>query len=283
MSSPSKGFMFNIRPSRVSLVKHPANQREFLVTKSEEVFGMDEIIQIIQKTVGDNEEALVEALKAADKDEGTIQAALSVYRTFSAFRDSLTPEDFNTIAKAVEVEVPSDDEGDEVTKDDEKDVTKDKSDADDAAKAVEKTEDKVDETDKDADKDVAKSEEADDRVSELERELALLKANTRDDRLKAMIEDVKIGKSKEELLETLREADEAGMDVQGIVDSWRSASDVLKSALIEIGSELPGEVNEDVGKALDVEARRIAKDKGISFGAAYALIDDELVQKYYDK
>ena len=287
--SPEKGFMFAIRPTRVSLVKRPANRRKFLVTKSEEELVMDEIIQIITKTEAENEEALVEALKAEDKDAGTIQAALSVYRTLSAFRDSLSDEDFSNIAKALEVKSVEDIEADagednivpaeEVEKEESEEEV-----ADEVVDTVEKADEGVETAEVEVETSDADSEtQEDSRISELEKEIVALKAGNREKELRGMVAGLTVGKSEDELFQILKSTDSAGGDVEGLVESWRTASEVVKSALEELGTEAPGEVNKSGGDALDIEARKIAKDQGISVAKAYKLIPNELVQKYYDE
>lgn len=284
--SPEKGYMFAIRPTRVSLVKRPANRREFLVTKSEEELVMDEIIQIIKNTEAENEEVFVEALKSEGKDAGTIQAALSVYRTLSAFRDSLTDTDFSNIAKALEVKSVEDIEaeaGEEHIVPVEKEESKEEV-ADEVADEVEKAEKKAEATEEEVEKGDAASETQDDsRISELEKEITALKTGNRDKELREMVTGLTVGKSEDELLEILKSTDSAGGDVDGLVESWRTASEVVKSALEELGTEAPGEINKSGADALENEARRIAKDKGVSVAKAYTLIPEELVQKYYDE
>lgn len=286
MSSPEKGYMFDIRPKRVSLVKRPANRRRFLVTKSEEELVMDEIIQIITKTEAENEEVLVESLKSEGKDEGTIQAALSVYRTLSAFRDSLSDNDFGAIAKALEVKTEADIEaeaGEENIVKDEEEVEKtEEEDADDAAESVEKTEEEVETTEEEVTKDESDSE-SNDELAELKKEIALLKASTREKELRAMISGVRIGKSEDELYDILKAQDEKGADISQIVDSWKVASTAVESALTEIGSDLPGVLNKDGGDRLTAEAERIASEKGISVAEAWKHVPTDLVRQYYDE
>jgi len=287
--SPEKGYMFAIRPTRVSLVKRPANRRKFLVTKSEEELVMDEIIQIITKTEAENEEALVAALETEGKDAGTIQAALSVYRTLSAFRDSLSDDDFSNIAKALEVKSVEDIEA-EAGEDNivaAEEVEKEESEeevADEAADEVEKADEEVEATEEEVEKSEADSEtQEDSRITELEAEIRALKADNRQKELRNMVAGLTVGKSEDELFGILKSTDDAGGDVDGLVESWRTASEVVKSALEELGTEAPGEINKSGADALENEARRIAKDKGISVAKAYKLIPDELVQKYYSE
>ena len=282
--SPEKGYMFDIRPSRVSLVKRPANRREFLVTKSEEELVMDEIIQIIKGTKAENEETLIEALKSEGKDEGTIQAALSVYRTLSAFRDSLSETDFNSIAKALEVKTVEDLATEEnIVKDDEEEVVEktEEETVDETTETVEKTEEEVEDTEEVVEKSDDESTPQDDKIAELEKTILALTTKHRDDELRAMVTGLHVGKSEDELFDILKSQDEAGADIGQVVGSWQSASTVVDSALTEIGSELPGVLNKTGGDALDVEAARIASEKNISTAAAYAQLPAELVAQYY--
>jgi hypothetical protein len=280
--SPEKGYMFAIRPTRVSLVKRPANRRKFLVTKSEEELVMDEIIQIITKTEGENEETLIESLKSQDKDEGTIQAALSVYRTLSAFRDSMTPEDFSAIAKALEVKTVEELATEEnIVKDVEAEEAEEKV-ADEDTETVEKTEEVVEPAEEVVEKSDANSEAEDSRIAELEAQVAVLKAQSREKELRDMVAGLQVGKSEDELYTVLKDADDKGSNVEALVESWKTASAVVISALTELGSDLPGDLNKSAGDTIDAEARRIAKDKNISVSRAYALVDPEFVRKYYE-
>lgn len=97
-----------------------------------------------------------------------------------------------------------------------------------------------------------------------------------------MVAGLTVGKSEDELFSILKSTDEAGGDVEGLIESWRTASDVVKSALEELGTEAPGDINKSGADALDAEARRIAKAENISIAKAYKLIPDEVVQKYYN-
>lgn len=277
--SPEKGFMFNIRPTRVSLVKRPANRREFLVMKSEEELVMDEIIQIITKTTAENEDDLVAALEG--KDEGTIQAALSVYRTLSAFRDSLSTDDFGVISKALEVEEVVVEE-ENIVKDEEKADEAKEEIADETEETVEKTEEKVEDTEEEVEKGDTEADAEEDKITKLEQELATLKAQNRVSDYEEMVAGLQIGKSEGEMIALLKDADATGSDIEALVESWTTASDIVKSAMVELGTDLHGDLNKNAGDSIDAEAQRIAKEQKISVAQAYKLVDPETVRKYYD-
>ena len=249
MTSPLKGFMFDVMPTRVSLVKRPANKRSFLVTKSQEETEMDfaEIIQIISKTEASDEDALVEALRSAEKDEGTIHAAVSIYRTMSAFADSLSYDDLAAIGKSLEI-TPVDEIVEEVVEEVEKaDDTAEEEVTEEAVveEVVEKTEEIVEEVVETevVEEEVSKSED-DERITALQAEIASLREDkTRRDLLK-MVEGLRVGKTEDELVEVLLNKDAA--DVEAIVDTWKTASIAVESALTEIGSDMPGVVSNDV-------------------------------------
>lgn len=102
MTSPMKGFMSNIRAFEVSLVKRPANERDFLLTKHNgENSNMDELIQIVQETEAENEEQLVEALKSRGLSDKTIEAVKSIVRLASAYAEDIDVDTFKAVGETL--------------------------------------------------------------------------------------------------------------------------------------------------------------------------------------
>ena len=246
-----------------------------------------EIIQIISKTEASDEDALVEALRSAEKDEGTIHAAVSIYRTMSAFADSLSYDDLAAIGKSLEI-TPVDEIVEEVVEEVEKaDDTAEEEVTEEAVveEVVEKTEEIVEEVVETevVEEEVSKSED-DERITALQAEIASLREDkTRRDLLK-MVEGLRVGKTEDELVEVLLNKDAA--DVEAIVDTWKTASIAVESALTEIGSDMPGVVSNDVYQEAEAEVNRIAKDEGVSVTKAWNLLGDRnpaLLKKYYEE
>lgn len=293
MSSPSPGFMFEIRPMRVSIVDRPANKRKFLITKSKDEGRMDEIIQIITETEGDNEEALVEALKAADKDAGTIDAVTSIYRTLSAFRDSITERDLNEIAKSLKYDVedrpteaaPAEESVTETVEAEAEAVEEETVEkAEEAVEDVEVVETVVADSDSvEEAEEVSKSSE---EIDALRGRVQELETKTRRDELYKLIAGLRVGKTEDELVDVLKAVEESGSDVTPIVEVFRAADANVRASLGEIGSDMPGEVSADTWRKLEGRAREIMRDaeKPISFAHAIKRAGDEnpeLMKEYY--
>lgn len=273
MSSPIEGYMFEIRPTRVSLVKRPANRRKFLVTKSEERIVMDEIIQIITETEASNEEALVETLKSQGKDDGTIQAVLALARTVSAFSDSISEEDFSTLMKSVGLVKEAEEE--ETAEEAVEEVAEEAVVEEAEAEKAEEVADVVEE--------VEKSESPE--LVELRNKVAELEANSRREELSRMVDGLRVGKTQDELVEVLKAVDDAGGNVESVVEVFRAADNMLKYGLGEIGSDLPGEVNKDAFAKIEDAARQIMKSDGVGYSKAMALVNErqpELIKQYYE-
>lgn len=284
MSSPSQGFMFKIRPTRVSIVDRPANKRMFLVTKSQENGKMDEIIQIITETEADNEEALVTALKSSGKDDGTVDAVISIYRTLNAYRESITEEDLGELTKALEYKAP---EGDD--------------DADaEAKKAAEEAEAKKAEDDAKAVAEEAEAkkaaEEAEeikkaeaikgDEVETLRAKVAELEGKTRRDELSKLVAGLRVGKTEDELVDALKSVEDAGGKIEPLIEVFKAADANIRASLGEIGSDLPGQVSEDVYGQLESHAHTImsSSDTPMRFADALKKAGDdhpELMTEYY--
>ena len=295
MTSPFTGFMFDVKPTRVSLVKRPANKRKFLVTKSQEEEKMDfsEIIQIIQKTEADNEEALVEVLQSAEKDEGTIQAAVSIYRTLSAFADSLDGDDLVAIGKALSPKVTEEVEEvvEEAVEKEETEEVVEKADeseevTEEVEETVEKTEEETEEVTETEETEEVHKSDTDEQIETLHNKIASLEADRRRNELRDMVKGLRVGKDEDTLVEILMDIDKADGDVAPIVETWKTASDSVLQALTEIGSELPGIVSKNVYAEAEAEVARIAKDEGVSIASAWKLLGDRnpaLIKKYYDE
>lgn len=291
MSSPMEGYMFDVRPTRVSLVKRPANKREFLITKNQEVTPMDEVIQVITETQAENEESLVEALKSAEKDAGTTQAAVAVARVLAAFRDSLTESDLDEIAKSLAFKVA------------EEEVAEEEAVAEEEVEEEVVEEETVEEAPADAEPaEVTASEEAvaeevvdepkEDKVNEdlsaLKAEVEALKAERELSKFKEMVEDLTLTKTSDEIAPILQSvAKSAGEEaLESILELLRAASSVSKIAFEEVGSAAPGRVyKSDAWAKIEDVAKQIMKDEGVAFERAVEFAverNPELGREYYN-
>lgn len=280
MSSPFEGYMFEIRPTRVSLVKRPANKRKFLVTKSEESIVMDEIIQVITETEASNEEALVETLKSQGKDDGTVQAALALARTLSAFSDSISEEELAGLVKTIgivkdEEEVATDTEATEVVEETAEEALEEvEAEPVEAEKAEEAVADEAEE--------VEKSEDSE--LEELRKKVAELEQANRKAELSDMVDGLKVGKAQDELVDILKAVDDAGGNVEQVVDVLRSADQIVRQGFGEIGSDLPGDSGTDAWQAIEKAARTIMKSDSVDYSHAMDMVHErhpELVAEYY--
>jgi len=278
--------MFDVRPKRVSLVKRPANKREFLVTKHQEDSPMDEVIQVITETQAENEESLVEALKSADKDAGTTQAAVAVSRILAAFRDSFTESDLDEIAKSlsfktVEDEVSTEKEEEEVEEEVAEEEVVEEAPADAEPVAVEAVKDEAEEVVEEPVKEVNEDlETLKAEVEELKQERALAK-------YREMVSDLSLTRTPHEIAPILKAvAESAGEEaLEETLEMLRAASNVAKIAFEEVGSAAPGRVyNADAWGRIDEEAKSIMKSEGVAYHKAVELVVDrnpELGREYY--
>lgn len=267
MSSPMQGFMSEIRPSRVSLVKRPANKREFLLIKSEEM-TMDEIFRIISETEADNEGALVEALKAAEKDEKTIEAALAIARVFNAYSEDITKADFDIIQKSLGFEV-------EKTVEETEEITK--SDLEALPEAVRAKVEKLQ----------SEAEATNERIAEIEKALSEKDEAEVLASWKEKVADLdQVAKSADELAAIVKGvADTSGDEAaEALIEALRSASATKSEDFEEDGSSAPGdEGNEDAYELAKAKAQQIVDAEGVSFYKAMTLVTErhpELANRY---
>jgi len=287
MSSPSEGYMFDVRPKRVSLVKRPANKREFLITKNKEDTPMDEVIQVMSETQAENEEALIETLKSADKDAGTVQAAVAVSRILAAFRDSLTESDLDEIAKSLAFKVAEE----EVTEEAVEVVEEENTEEEVAEEDVEKEDEVVLETEEEAEAPVVEEQPAvvNEDLEALKAEVEALKSEKELSHFKDLVADLTLTKTPDEIAPILKAvADSAGDEaLESLLETLRSASNVSKIAFGEVGSAGPGRIFKgDVWARIDDVAKEIMKSDGVAYHKAVELAVDrnpELGREYYNK
>jgi hypothetical protein len=269
MSSPMQGFMSEIRPSRVSLVKRPANKREYLLIKSED--EMDEIFRIISETEAENETELVEALKAADKDEKTIEAALAVARVFSAYSEDITKPDFEMIAKSLGFETAEkEDETEEITK----------SDLEALPEAIRNKVEKLQ----------SESEATNERLTEIEKSLSDQDEVTKLAEWKEKVSDLdNVAKSADELAVIAKGvADSSGDEAaEAFIEALRSANSTKSEDFEEDGSSAPGdESNEDAYELAKAKAEKIVEAENVTFHKAMQLVAErhpELANRYSEE
>lgn len=96
--------MKDIVSEEVSLVKRPANRREFLVTKGENR-NMEELLQAVLETEAQNEADLIKSLEEQDLDEKSIEVAKGIARLASAYSDEFNRDTFAAIAKTLGFEL----------------------------------------------------------------------------------------------------------------------------------------------------------------------------------
>lgn len=267
MSSPMQGFMSEIRPSRVSLVKRPANKREYLLIKSEEM-TMDEIFRIISETEADNESALVEALKAAEKDEKTIEAALAIARVFDAYSEDITKADFDIIQKSLGFEV-------EKTVEETEEITK--SDLEALPEAVRAKVEKLQ----------SEAESTNERIAEIEKALSEKDEAEVLASWKEKVADLdNVAKSADELAAIAKGVANSSGDeaAEAFIEALRSANSTKSEDFEEDGSSAPGdEGNEDAYELAKAKAQQIVDAEGVSFYKAMTLVAErnpELANRY---
>ena len=251
---------------------------------------MDEIIQIITETEAANEEQLVEALKSSGKDDGTVDAVVSIYRTLNAYRDSITEKDLSELTKALKFEVPPSDEAEAKAKKDAEEAEEAE-----AKKAVEDAEaEKEAEAKKAAEEaeETKKAEEAKkaegDELDALRTKVAELEGKTRRDELAKLVAGLRVGKTEDELVDALKAVEGAGGEIEPLVGVFKAADASIRASLGEIGSDLPGVVAEDVYGQLEAKAREIMKSSDTPIDFSHALKrageeNPELTTEYYNK
>lgn len=261
--------MHNIRATRVSLVKNPANRLKFLVTKAEEFNTMDDIIKIITDSEADDESTLVEALKAQGKDDNAVDAALAVYRVLNGFRDSLDESDLGVITKSLGYKAPEGEkkpDGDKVK----------------PAAGIAKAEGESVENGEGTDEIKA----VNDVLKSLRDEVDVLKSDKTRAQFTETLADVNVGKTTEELVDMLMTIDKAGGDVKVMIETLKTASNIAKQNLFEeIGSDGTGDAG-DAWTAMKSAADVIAKEEKVSPEVALASLHKthpELVQAYQDE
>lgn len=259
MTSPSSGLMYDVTPTGVSIVGHPANKSKFLVMKNEEGrHNMDKILEIVKSAESENETDLIDTMKARGSDTDAIDAVVGIKRVLHAFRDVISEADFNGLAESANFKVKKAGEGDPVTPDVKKEIN---------AKG----------------KDLQKHD--DEEIQKLRDTVARLTEESQVARLTKMAEEVKIG-DKAEILKTLVAVDNSGGDVNSILEVLKSASAAAEQGLgTELGSSASGD-DKTGFEAIEAEAIRIAAEDGIDVYEAYTRIDKsnrDLVQKYYDE
>ena len=257
MTSPAKGLMYDVSPTRVSLVGHPANRREFLVMKNEqENIDMEKILEVIKDTESDNEASLVETMKASGSGKDAIDAVVGIKRVLHAFRDVLSEADFTGLAesanfkvKKVEIEPVGSNEP-----------------TDDKAK----------------DNEVQKRNE---EIKQLSDEVTRLTNESRDVRLKKLASEVKVG-DQDSIFKTLVTVYNSGGDVDAVLEVLKTQSAAaLEGIDTAVGSDREGQL--DTGfDAIKAEATRIAEEKGITYYEALDIVDKTnrpLTLKYYEE
>jgi len=237
---------------------------------------MDEIIQIITETEASNEEALVEALKSQGKDDGTVQAALALARTLSAFSDSISTEELTELVKSIGlVNDETEETAEEVT---EETVTEEaQEEITDEAVEADKAEEVADEAEEVEESDTSELDELRKRVAELE-------SDSRKGELSGMVDGLQVGKTADELVEVLKAVDDAGGDVDQVVSVFRAADQAIKQSFGEIGSDLPGELNTDAYAAIEKAVSEIMKTDKVGHSRAFSLVHErhpELIAEYY--
>lgn len=273
MSSPEKGFLSHIKPKRVSLVKYPAIEREFLLLKSKDR-EMDELLQIVSETEAAGESELVEALKSRGYDEKAIKAVTTAARIFSAYADELDAESFGAVAKSLGFNAP------ETTETEETEIDKSK-----LAKLDPETRREVERVMKASEKDR-------ERLEKLEKAIAERDDRERLEVFKSKAADVELPDvDSDKIAEGLKAlADAAGDDVANeLADGLVKASNAYKTSDLfkEIGSGADDDAGEDTYGKLEKAAKEIMKsDKSVRFADALdrAMEENpELAQKYLDE
>jgi hypothetical protein len=112
-------MLTNVQTAEVSLVRRGANNKRFALTKTkDQTMQISELLKTVLDTEAEGEAKLVETLKAQGSDQDSIDVAVANFRIQSGFKDKLSKEQFEEVAKAAGFEVTKakkadDDEEDE--------------------------------------------------------------------------------------------------------------------------------------------------------------------------
>jgi len=148
---------------------------------------------------------------------------------------------------------------------------------------VEKTEDETEEAEAVEEAVVEKNEE----LEELRSKVAELEGKTRKDELRKLVAGLRVGKTEDELVETLKAVEDSGGEIEPILEVFKAADQSIRASLGEIGSDLPGQVSEDVYAQLEAKAREYQRnsDEPLSFAHAMKRAGaehPELMKEYYE-
>lgn len=209
---------------------------------------MDKIIEIIKSTESADEASLVGTLKERGVEQDGIDAAVTLKRVLGAFADTLTEDDLMGIAKSVDFKV-------------------------EVAEPV-----TPEPTNNGEGEEMQKHDE---EMTKLREEVAQLKAERRLEDLRKMAADIKVG-DQDDILETLKDIDNAGGDVTKAVALLKTASAAVEAVVgQEIGSSAATEMDEGY-EAIQAEARKIASEKSVDYYEALSILEKtrpDFVQK----
>lgn len=104
MSSRVVKKLSSLYTAELSLVKRGANARRYAVTKGMDM-NLQEVLQSVLSTEAEGEEALAKTLKSSGMEDDSVQVALAHYRLQNGFKDKVTKEAFEQVAKAAGYEV----------------------------------------------------------------------------------------------------------------------------------------------------------------------------------
>lgn len=250
-------------------MKHPANEREFLLLKSEEN-TMEELLRIVSETEAANESDMIEALKSRGYDDNAIKAVATAARVLSAYSDEVDAEGFQELAKSLgfaEEKAPEE----KITKSDLERL-------DPVARR------KVAELMKAREKDEERLVALEDRISKTE-------SAERVSMFKSQVEDVVLPDiDTDELAESLKSlGDSAGDEIADkLSKAINAASTAYKSSELfkEIGSGADGGAEDDPYTKLESIANEIVKNDNVSFGVALDTAferNSELAASYLEK
>jgi len=107
----------SVKTQEVSLVRRGANNKRFALTKSKESkMHFNELLKTVLETEAEGEDKLVATLKASGADEDAIHVAVANYRLQNGFRDQLSPDEFNAVAKAAGYQEKAEDKAEDKAK-----------------------------------------------------------------------------------------------------------------------------------------------------------------------
>jgi len=89
-----------VQTAEVSLVKRGANNKRFALTKSEEKMPFNELAKTVLEVEAEGESKLVETLKASGVADDVIDVAVANFRIQSGFKDKLSKDAFDVVAKS---------------------------------------------------------------------------------------------------------------------------------------------------------------------------------------